>query len=97
MTAANGLPEWIPVDRIGRHWTFVSFKGRLLGRVLKLHVLGGGMQFLASRNCCNASSYVTSLREAKRYIEGTLNCVPCAQRITKAALDWDARNSTRTS
>lgn len=81
MSAANGCPEWIPVDDEGHHWEFYSCKGRYLGRVERYNELDGFANwtavYISIKFCCNNVREHRHMDVAATRVETVLHCTEC--------------------
>lgn len=71
----NGEPLWIPTSDDGTSWKLLSWKGKLLGELVKV-----GAVFIADRTCCRVSMETSWRSLAVAHIEATFRCEPCAVR-----------------
>lgn len=76
MSHWNREPEWLPVNTDGTHWQFVSYKGRHLGRVVKVSTEQGAA-YLSDKFCCKDSRVHLYMESASARVESTLYCKDC--------------------
>lgn len=76
MSKWNYEPEWIPQDPTGEDWRFVSYKGRHLGRVLRVDTDAGAV-YLSEKFCCHSVHEHLYMDAAARRVLTVLRCTEC--------------------
>lgn len=81
MSKWNHEPEWLPVDSGGRHWQFVSFRGRYLGCVIRVDTpLEHGtveVVYVSEKFCCKDMRDHRCIQSAAQRVHSTLFCKDC--------------------
>ena len=67
--------KWIPTSAEGETWRFISYRGRLLGTIVRM----SDDVVLSEKLCCNRVDSHSSMRSAARRVETTLHCMECVR------------------